>query len=111
MSEAQVVVGEKAAQEPRELERGGAAPFRGPPAPPARPPRVRPPGAPPRPPDHAGAPGGRDGYSPRMAVTVETGTTLAFDRFWRWLKEHANCILRAGTVDANPPHQEAFHWH
>ena len=30
-----------------------------------------------------------------MSVTVETGTTVAFDRFWRWLKHHANCIVRA----------------
>jgi len=46
-----------------------------------------------------------------MSVTVETGTTLAFDRFWRWLKRHPNCILRAGTVDAFLHDQEAFHWH
>ncbi|HUK65554.1 MAG TPA: hypothetical protein VLV17_01915 [Anaeromyxobacteraceae bacterium] len=46
-----------------------------------------------------------------MSVTVETGTTLAFDRFWRWLKRHPNCILRAGTVDAVLHDQEAFHWH
>jgi len=46
-----------------------------------------------------------------MAVTVETGTTLAFDRFWRWLKEHVNCIQRAGTVDTYLHDQEAFHWH
>jgi len=46
-----------------------------------------------------------------MSVTVETGTTLAFDRFWRWLKHHANCIVRAGTVDTFLHDQEAFHWH
>ena len=46
-----------------------------------------------------------------MSVTVETGTTLAFDRFWRWLKHHANCIVRAGTVDTFIHDQEAFHWH
>jgi len=46
-----------------------------------------------------------------MSVTVETGTTLAFDRFWRWLKQHANCILRAGTADTLLHDQEAFHWH
>jgi hypothetical protein len=46
----------------------------------------------------------------RMSVTVETGTTLAFDRFWRFLKQHANCIVRAGTVDTFLYDQEAFHW-
>ncbi len=46
-----------------------------------------------------------------MAITVETGATLPFERFWRWLKLHANCILRAGTPDADLHDQEAFHWH
>ena len=46
-----------------------------------------------------------------MPVTVETGTTLAFDRFWRWLKRHPNCILRAGTSDAYLYEQEDLHWH
>jgi len=46
-----------------------------------------------------------------MSVTVETGTTLSFDRFWRWLKHHANCVVRAGTVDTFLHDQEAFHWH
>jgi hypothetical protein len=46
----------------------------------------------------------------RMSVTVETGTTLAFDRFWKFLKQHANCIVRAGTVDTFLYDQEAFHW-
>ena len=46
-----------------------------------------------------------------MSVKVETGTTLAFDRFWRWLKQHANCIVRAGTLDLYLYDQEAFHWH
>jgi hypothetical protein len=46
-----------------------------------------------------------------MSVTVETGTTLAFDRFWRWLKRHPHCILRAGTPDAFLYDQEDLHWH
>ena len=41
-----------------------------------------------------------------MAVTVETGSTLTFDRFWRWLKRHPNCIVRAGTPDATLFDQE-----
>ena len=46
-----------------------------------------------------------------MSVSVETGTTLAFDRFWRWIKHHPNCILRAGTGDVYLHDQESFHWH
>ncbi len=46
-----------------------------------------------------------------MSVTVETGSSLAFDRFWRWLKHHANCIVRAGTADTFLHDQDAFHWH
>ncbi len=46
-----------------------------------------------------------------LSVTVETGTTLPFDRFWRWLKHHPNCILRAGTVDVFLHDQDTFHWH
>ncbi len=54
----------------------------------------------------------RDGYIPvRMSLKVETGATLAFEQFWRWLKQHASCILRAGTVDTYLYDQEAYHWH
>ncbi len=45
-----------------------------------------------------------------MSVTVETGTTLAFDKFWRWLKRHPHCILRAGTPDAYLYDQDDLHW-
>lgn len=46
-----------------------------------------------------------------MPVTVETGSTLTFDGFWRWLKRHANCILRAGTPEAYLYDHEDLHWH
>ncbi len=46
-----------------------------------------------------------------MPVTVETGSTLTFDKFWRWLKRHPNCILRAGTPDTTLFDQEDLHWH
>ncbi|HEY7725986.1 MAG TPA: hypothetical protein VH880_11675 [Anaeromyxobacteraceae bacterium] len=46
-----------------------------------------------------------------MSVQVQAGTTLPFDRFWRWLKHHANCIVRAGTGDTWLHDQEDFHWH
>ncbi len=46
-----------------------------------------------------------------MSVSVQAGTTLPFERFWRWLKQHVNCIVRAGTGDSWLHDQEAFHWH
>jgi len=46
-----------------------------------------------------------------MGVTVETGTTMEFDRFWRWLRRHIHCIVRAGTPDAYLYDQEDMHWH
>jgi hypothetical protein len=46
-----------------------------------------------------------------MPVTVETGSTLTFDKFWRWLKRHPNCILRAGTPDTTLFDQDDLHWH
>lgn len=42
---------------------------------------------------------------------METGSTITFDRFWRWLKRHPNCILRAGTPDATLYDDEDLHWH
>jgi hypothetical protein len=46
-----------------------------------------------------------------MPVTVETGSTLEFDRFWRWIRRHANCILRAGTPDSFIYDADDLHWH
>ncbi|HSM92047.1 MAG TPA: hypothetical protein VLT47_04110 [Anaeromyxobacteraceae bacterium] len=46
-----------------------------------------------------------------MGLTVETGATLEFDRFWHWLKRHIHCIVRVGTPDAFLYDQEDLHWH
>jgi hypothetical protein len=46
-----------------------------------------------------------------MSVTVETGTTIPFERFWKWLRRHADCILRAGTPDCYLYDHEELHWH
>jgi hypothetical protein len=46
-----------------------------------------------------------------MALTVETGSTLSFDAFWRWVRRHPNCILRAGTPDTVLYDAEDLHWH
>ena len=45
-----------------------------------------------------------------MNITAEVGTTLPFERFWRWLKEHSNCILEAGTTTASIFDFEDLHW-
>jgi len=46
-----------------------------------------------------------------MNVSTETGsTTVPFERFWLWLKEHANCILEAGTPTSSLLDFEDFHW-
>ena len=37
--------------------------------------------------------------------------TLKFEEFWRWLHEHANCILRVGTEELALFDQENLHWH
>ncbi|MBI5545734.1 MAG: hypothetical protein HY901_17740 [Deltaproteobacteria bacterium] len=45
-----------------------------------------------------------------MNVTPETGTHLPFDRFWRWVKDHPNCVLEAGSAGASVFDFEDFHW-
>jgi hypothetical protein len=46
-----------------------------------------------------------------MSLTVQSGATLPFERFWKWLKHHPNCILRAGTTDVWLYDQDDLHWH
>jgi len=46
-----------------------------------------------------------------MSLTVQAGATLPFERFWKWLKHHPNCILRAGTHDVWLYDQDDLHWH
>jgi hypothetical protein len=36
--------------------------------------------------------------------------TLPIEIFWGWLKQHPNCILRAGTADSVVYDDEDFHW-
>lgn len=35
---------------------------------------------------------------------------LTFDQFWRWLSEHRNCVVRAGSGDLMLFDHEAVHW-
>ncbi|HSN27645.1 MAG TPA: hypothetical protein VLT45_15240, partial [Kofleriaceae bacterium] len=37
-------------------------------------------------------------------------TTLTFDKFWKWLAGHANCIVRAGTPEVVLLDHDDFHW-
>jgi len=37
-------------------------------------------------------------------------TTLQFDKFWTWLRGHANCIVRAGTPECVLFDHDDFHW-
>ena len=46
-----------------------------------------------------------------MPVTVEKGTSFSFDRFWRWLQDHPNCVLEAGTAECYLFDHEDLHWH
>jgi hypothetical protein len=37
-------------------------------------------------------------------------TTLTFEKFWKWLTGHANCIVRAGTAECVLVDHDDFHW-
>ena len=37
--------------------------------------------------------------------------TFDFERFWKWLVTHPNCILRAGTPESVLYDDEDLHWH
>ncbi len=46
-----------------------------------------------------------------MSVALQTvKNTLAYDRFWRWLEDHPNCILEAGTEDCFLYDDDDLHW-
>src|SRR5512137_508187 len=39
-----------------------------------------------------------------------TATPLTFDQLWRWLQEHRNCVVRAGSADVMLMDSELTHW-
>lgn len=44
-------------------------------------------------------------------TTKETQSPpLTFDRFWRWLMDHPNCIVRVGSDDCTLLDHDDFHW-
>ena len=42
---------------------------------------------------------------------IATVTVIPFEKFWKWLQGHPNCILSAGTGDVLIHDCEDFHWH
>lgn len=46
----------------------------------------------------------------RMNLTPALGASLRYDEFWRWLREHAGCIVEAGTTNATLLDFEDYHW-
>ncbi len=45
-----------------------------------------------------------------MSSSTAATAPLTFDAFWRWLKEHRNCLLRVGTGDLVLMDHELAHW-
>lgn len=45
-----------------------------------------------------------------MTSTTKTAAPLTFDAFWRWLQEHRNCLLQAGSPDVVLMDHESLHW-
>ncbi len=45
-----------------------------------------------------------------MSVATQPATTLAFEKFWHFLTEHPNCIIRAGTADSVLFDMPEMHW-
>jgi hypothetical protein len=48
--------------------------------------------------------------APSSKRLTTVATTLPFDKFWRWMQSHQNCILRAGTPEAVLFDREELHW-
>ena len=45
-----------------------------------------------------------------MAGTSSAASPLPFDRFWKWLQDHPNCVIRMGGMEAMLFDHEDFHW-
>lgn len=45
-----------------------------------------------------------------MSPSQKAPTTLSFERFWKWLQSHPNCVIRAGTSESYLYDHEDFHW-
>jgi hypothetical protein len=46
-----------------------------------------------------------------MSSSSTTGTApLTFDQFWRWLQDHRNCLVRAGSGEVALFDNDFVHW-
>ena len=45
-----------------------------------------------------------------MPSSTSQTAPLTFERFWRWLTEHPNCVIRAGTGEATLFDFDDYHW-
>jgi len=45
-----------------------------------------------------------------MTTRETAGAPLTFDRFWRWLMDHPNCVVRVGSDDCALIDHDDFHW-
>ena len=45
-----------------------------------------------------------------MTVTAAQPSPVTFERFWRWLMDHNNCVLRVGSNEATLFDHEDLHW-
>ena len=46
-----------------------------------------------------------------MTSQTTTAFTLPFTKFWSWVTQHPNCILRAGTPETTLYDDDDLHWH
>jgi hypothetical protein len=46
-----------------------------------------------------------------MTTKTPATFTLPFSKFWSWINQHPNCIVRAGTPEAVLFDDEDLHWH
>lgn len=46
-----------------------------------------------------------------MTEKTSVAFTLPFAKFWTWLGQHPNCILRAGTPEVVLFDDDDLHWH
>ena len=45
-----------------------------------------------------------------MSSSEAQTAPLTFERFWRWISEHPNCVVRAGTGEATLFDFDDYHW-
>ncbi len=45
-----------------------------------------------------------------MTISTATPAPLTFDAFWRFVSEHRNCVVRAGSGDTVLLDHELIHW-